>query len=447
MNDLQELTAILETLGEAASFGDAGESLVRWARDYTGAESAILRLLQPDADAPWLMACVVDGASAAFARDETVIHGGECICGRVAAGSIDTSLPFYTEDGSFYWGSLGSLSREFAPEQVGSLRGRCMKELFESVAIVPLRAAGRIVGALHLADKRKDRFARSIEVVEAVCRLAGNSLMRHQTREREQAVLTAIETALLPIVPSRLENLEVGVSFTSATEMARLGGDFYDVLDLGDAGVLVVVGDVSGKGVEAAGVAARARYALEERAMDDPDPATFLGAANDSLARVLPPDRFITVAACLVDQRTGLTTVCLAGHPSPLVLTERGGDQIDAPHNPPLGIISGLHYEEAICRLSPDDTLLVYTDGLSEARRGAALFGPEGIVEAAVSQSERDPSSIARAVCSAASEFHDAVHPDDDRLAIAVRLLERDRRAPTMQMVESSVRRTGKEEP
>ncbi|MBN1630966.1 MAG: serine/threonine-protein phosphatase [Thermoleophilia bacterium] len=422
MNDLQELTVILEMLQWAGSFGDAGESLVRWARDYTGAESAILRLLQPDPDAPWLMACMIDGASDSFARDETVIHGGECICGRVAAGSIDTSLPFYTEAGSFCWGSLGSLSRDFTPEQVGPLRGRCMEELFESVAIVPVRAQKRIVGALHLADKRKDSFAGSFEVVEAVCRLAGETLMRHRTREREQAVLTAIETALLPTAPPRVDGLEIGVSFTSATEMAHMGGDFYDVLDLGDAGVLIVVGDVSGKGVEATGVAARARYALEERARTDPDPATFLSATNDSLARVLPRERFVTAAACLVDQKTGLATVCLAGHPSPLVITECGGDQIDAPHNPPLGVWSGLRYEEASRRLLPNDLLLVYTDGLSEARRGATMFGTEGIVEAAVSRTERDAGSIARAVCSAASEFHDTGRPDDDRLAIAVRL-------------------------
>lgn len=426
MNDLQELTGILEKLNEAGSFSDAAESLTRWARAFTACESAILRILQPDVDAPWLMACMTDGGPDAFARDETVVHGGECICGRVAAGSVDTSLPFYTNAGSFHWGSVSTLVQEFTPEQLGPLRGRCMDELFESVAVVPVRAGKATVGALHLADRRPDRFAPSLEILEAVCRLAGDPLLRHKEREREQAVLAAVESALLPSAPPPVEGMEIGVSFTSATEMVHVGGDFYDVLDLGRDGVLILVGDVSGKGVEAAGVAARARYMIEEQAHLTPRPASFFGAANDSLVRVLPRERFVSIATCLVDRRSGVATVCLAGHPSPVVLTPRGGGQIDAPHNPPLGVLTGIQFHEASHRLSRDSVLLICTDGIIEARRGEAIFGFEGVVDVAGSPAGRDPGTIARAVCSAAADFHDARYPADDRLAVAVRLRSRE---------------------
>lgn len=301
-----------------------------------------------------------------------------------------------------------------------------MEELFESVAVVPLRAGGRIVGSLHLADRRTDWFHTYLQVLEAACRLAGATLLRHKSREREEAILQSIESALMPAAPPTVDGLEIGVSFTSATEMAHVGGDFYDVLDLGEAGALVLVGDVSGKGVSAAGMAAQARYAIEAEANLVPDPASFLEAANNSLTRVLPTERFVAAAACLVDRGSGSMLACLAGHPAPLVIAPSGTVEIDAPHNPPLGLTVGHRYAEVKRRLSPGEILLVYTDGVSEARNDNALFGNDGVIGAAESLTEQDPASIARRVCSAAAEFHDPDLPSDDRLVVAVRVRKED---------------------
>lgn len=421
MNDLLELTTTIEGLNQAGSFTDAAECLTRWARVFTGCESAILRLLQEDGNCSWLPGCVVDGAPNAFARDETVVGCDECICGRVATGAVDRSLPFFTEGGSFSWGRVSSLTRDFNAEQLGPLRGRCMEELFESLAVFPLRAGAATVGSLHLADRRPDWFGRKWRVVEAVCRLAGDTLMRHQRREREQAVLRAIETALLPSVPPVVEDVEVGVSFTSATEMARVGGDFYDLLDLGESGALVLVGDVSGKGVEAAGIAARARYTLAAHANLTPHPAAFVSAANESLARLLPSGRFVALAACLIDRRSGRVTTCLAGHPNPLLVSASSINEIDAPHNPPLGLFPRLEFETASHDLEPDGLLLAYTDGVTDSCRGGLFFGQEGIVRTIEKEQERDPRRLAEAVWAAATEFDDASRISDDRLVLAVR--------------------------
>lgn len=426
MNDLQELTAILEDLHEAGSFKVAAERLTGWARTFTGCESAILRLVEQDGDMPWLAGCAIDGTHDDFARDETMVEGPECICGRVATGAVDTSLPFYTAGGSFSWGEVSALSRDFTPEQLGPLRGRCMEELFESLAVFPLRAGRRTVGSLHLADRQPDRFRDTTDVVEAVCRLAGDALFRHRIREREQAVLATIETALLPPTPPAIRGLEIGVSFTSATEMATVGGDFYDVLDLGDAGVLVLVGDVSGKGVDAAGSAVRARYTIEAQANLSPDPALFLSAANDSLARALPVERFVAAAACVISRESGTLTTCLAGHPAPLLITPGGTLSIAAPHNPPLGVIPGMGYVPVTHCLSPDDTLLIYTDGVTDARKDGLLFGDEGVDKVARPLAGYDAAAVARVVCGAATEFHDSHLPGDDRLVVAVRLREHD---------------------
>ncbi len=424
MNDLQVLTGILEDLNQADSFTQVAERLTSWARAFTGCQAAILRLLEKEDDGTWVAGCLMDGHTDLFARDEAMVHGAECICGRVALGLVDPLLPFYTDGGSFCWGRMSALTYEFSPDQLGPLRGRCVTELYESIAIFPVRAGEQQVGVLHLADSRPNWFTESSPVVEAACRLAGDNLLRHKVRERERALLETIETALLPANPPAVAGLEVGVSFTSATEMARVGGDFYDVLDLGDAGALVLVGDVSGKGVGAVGTATRARCAIEAQANLTSDPASFMSASNDSLARMLPRARYVAAVACLIDRRSGLITACLAGHPLPLLLTPTGATEIEAPSNPPLGLFSGLRYSQATCQLSPEDTLLIYTDGVTDSRRGNGIFGQEGVARAAEGLPRHDPSSIARSVCSAAARFHDASLPGDDRLVVAVRLRE-----------------------
>jgi serine phosphatase RsbU (regulator of sigma subunit) len=427
MNALLELTGIIEDLNQAGSFKDAAQQLTEWARGFTGCQAAMLRLLQETGEGPWLVGCALDGPSASFARDETVVGGSDCICGRVATGAADPSLPFYTAGGSFHWGRMGTLEKHFSPEQVGPLRGRCLEERYQSLAVFPLRAGGRVVGSLHLADARPDRFSDSVEVVESACRLAGGILVRYRAQEREHAALEAVQAALLPATPPAVEGMSIGVSFDPTTELARLGGDFYDVLDLGRTGVLVLVGDAAGKGLEAVGMAARARYAMEAHANLASHPASFLSTTNDSLLRLLPPERFVTAAACLVDRKSGSVTTCLAGHPSPLKLVSTDGPEgagvaIEAPHNPPLGLFAGLRFAEATERVAPGDVLLIYTDGVSDSQRGKTRLGAEGIARVAGLLRHQDPKHIARNLCAIAADYHDPSLPTDDRLVVAVRL-------------------------
>jgi serine phosphatase RsbU (regulator of sigma subunit) len=427
MNELRELAAVLESLNQAGSFKQVADRLTHWARTFTGCQSAILRLLEADSGEPWLAGCMVDSAAEAFARDETLVHSAECICGRVATGAIDPALPFYTEGGSFYWGKLSTLANQFSPEQLGPLRGRCNAENFESIAVFPVLAGERRMGSLHLADARPDCFGEPFPVVEAACRLAGDNLLRHRRRDRELALLETIETALLPATPPAVAGLKVGVSFHSATEMAHVGGDFYDVLDVGGGRALVLVGDVSGKGVEAVGIAARARYAIEAQTNLTADPVSFMSAANESLARILPAERFVAAAACLIDLRAGSLITCLAGHPAPLVISPAGVCELDAPHNPPLGLFPGLLFAGETRGLSADEVLLLYTDGITESRHMDGMFGPEGIARAVKALPDRDPQRIAGTVCAMATDFHDASLPGDDRLVVAVRVAENEK--------------------
>ncbi|MGB9879783.1 MAG: GAF domain-containing SpoIIE family protein phosphatase, partial [Anaerolineae bacterium] len=336
---ITELAEVLEDIQTAESFRAAAEHLTSWARSFTGCQAAVLRLLADNGNA-WLAACSLDGPSPSFVRDEVLIPTQECICGRVAAGTVDLTLPFFTPNGSFLWGSLRTIADSPPAEQLGDLRGRCLKEGYESLAVIPVKARGKPIGSLHLADSRPHAFDERIAVVESVCRLAGHELLRHRSRERDQVLLETVGLSLLPTPVLEAPGLEAGVAIVSATELAKAGGDFYDIHDLGLSGVLLLVGDVSGRGLEALGIATQVRYAIQAQVETHSDPAELLARVNRVLIDILPERRFVTAALCLVDPVRGTVTTCLAGHPPPVVISSRGAELLESRPNAPLGVFA-----------------------------------------------------------------------------------------------------------
>jgi serine phosphatase RsbU (regulator of sigma subunit) len=422
MQQLQDLTQIIERLTLAGSFKEASNLLVEWAREFTGCQSTILRLVMDSQGEAWMAGCATNGASESFVRDEGLMPVSDCLCGRVSSGNTDTSLPFFTERGAFVCNRMSSLPDELPQTEDWSLRGRCLAEEYESVAICPVRSKDDIVGSLHLADFRPGVFNDNIEVVEAACRVAGTVLLGLRDEERDKSLLETIQTALMPPVPPSIEGVSIGVSFSSATEMARLGGDFYDVIDLGARGVLIVVGDVCGKGLQAAGMAAQARYAIGARATQATGLASFLASANKELLRILPAESFVAAVACLIDIQNKKVHVCLAGHPSPIHFASGCSTEMEAPHNPPLGFFANIQFHEASADLHAGDTLLIYTDGVTDSRRDSSTFGVDGILRALDGASQQDTERLSRAVCQQATEFHDQSLAGDDRLVMAIRI-------------------------
>jgi len=423
MRELDELTDLVALLNDAGTFCDTADRLISWAQRLTGGEAVVLRLNEISEDGgTWVPACRHTGTTEAFARDEALVSADECICGRVATGAADSSLPFFTPYGSFVWGHVDTIASHFTPEQLGPIRGRCVSEGYESVAVVPLGGPTGPVGCLHLADRRPDQFDGSLELLEAACRLAGRILLQHHEREREHAAFDAIQGALVPPQAPVIAGLDLGVCFASATDIARIGGDFYDVVDRGVAGCVLFVGDYSGHGIEAAGMAARARYTLAGVARHADSPGQLLAEANDLLAGVLPEDRFVSVAVCMIDPAVGRVRVALAGHPAPVRLRGESAVEIDAPHNTPLGLSPGRHFAETETILEKNDVLALITDGVIESRRDGRMFGLEGIRGVWLANDHTDVRTLTRAVCEASGAYHDSALPPDDRLALGIRL-------------------------
>lgn len=427
MHSLNELTKVLDRLAACTTFAEAVDFLAEWARGYALCDVALVRMVAQDAEGttagPWIPACGQYGADPSFARDETFVAARDCMCGRVMLRDVNVSLPFFTERGSFVWGRVSSLGSRFGPEQIGPMRGRCIEEGYESLAIFPILDQGRPVGVLHLANRDPDKFEDSAELIEEVCARAGTILFRHHTAEMQHALIEAIRAALSPAQPPRISGLDLGACSEFAGQASHVGGDFYDVIELAQDGVLLVVGDYSGKGLEAAGVASQARYVLASLVSQSQGLADLLERANRRLSVLLPYDRFVSVAACLIRPATGDLRLALAGHPAPVLLKE-GGEiaELPAPAGPPLGAFSDSRYKEVHFELDRRDILLIYTDGVTEARRGGGFFGLEGIASVWSAWRGRDLGILAHEICRAASRFHDQDLPTDDRLVVAAKL-------------------------
>ncbi len=433
MPDLQQLQSDLQ---RAASFDEAVELFMHWARELSGSEATTVRVFGQDGNGQQLPEsqpaalqllpiCGHQGATAAYLRDESVVAHGECMCGRVAAGQTDADLPFFTFDGSFAWGKVQTLSQVFSPQELGALRGRCIAEGYDSLAVIPLWDGEQRVGILHLADRRPDRFDDNLALLEHAGRLVGAELARFGD---ENHALRSLEAALMPLDPPRVSGLDVGVDYAMASAMSEFGGDFYDLVERPSGETMVFLGDSIGKGMDAAGNAARSRLALNALARTAASAGEFIDRGDRLIDELLPEGKFVTLAAALFPAAGGPVRVALAGHPRPLVFRHGGRiEEVPAPYGPPLGALPSRRQQvEVEVTLEPQDSLLLFSDGIMDARRDGVLFGVEGISAALANLKGRHDHPgglrmLARRVRKASDAHHDPALSPDDRLILAVR--------------------------
>ncbi len=178
-----------------------------------------------------------------------------------------------------------------------------------------------------------------------------------------------------------LPNCEVGASYLSASNRLRVGGDVYDAFPLSDAESLVMVADVSGKGVDAAVLTAFVRFTVRAIALRHRNPSAILSEFNDAFRKTIEdPTLFITMVVGVLNCTSGVLTYASAGHDS-AYLRRSGRVEALSVTGPLLGVMDA-SYESRSVTLGADDTIVLATDGLTEARtRSRVLLGEEGAME------------------------------------------------------------------
>jgi PAS domain S-box-containing protein len=248
-----------------------------------------------------------------------------------------------------------------------------------SAIFVPMSARGRTFGAMSLCAGPSGRVFDEADLYLAE-ELASRCAMAIDNarlfRERSRIARTLQESLLPPVLPE-LPGVDIGARFHAAGAGYEVGGDFYDVFEIGRGSFGVTIGDVCGKGADAASVTALARYTLRATALREPSPSEVLRTLNDAL---LPPhsDRlFCTVLYVRFDPAPhGMrATIASAGHPLPLALRCGGRSEEVGIPGTLLGVVPDPEIEDAVVDLGPGDVLVLYTDGVTEARAPQRVWG------------------------------------------------------------------------
>jgi phosphoserine phosphatase RsbU/P len=224
---------------------------------------------------------------------------------------------------------------------------------------------------------------------------------------------TLQQTLIPPHVPD-IDGLEVGGEYRPAGDGSEVGGDFYDIFQAGDDDWVVVIGDVCGKGVEAAVVTALARYTLRAAAVQDPSPAHALTVLNAALLGA-DTDRFCTAAVLRLRRYDGQWHVwsCVAGHPLPLHVSPTGVVTPIGEAGSLIGVLDDVVLAESSAPLAPGDALLVYTDGVSEGRSRSGEFFGDARLFAHLTQASGSAGDIAAALLADVLGFQDGIARDD----------------------------------
>lgn len=197
-----------------------------------------------------------------------------------------------------------------------------------------------------------------------------------QSEARANALAMTLQQTLIPPAPPQVPGLDIGAAYRPAGNGEQVGGDFYDVFEIGPGDWVVMIGDVCGKGAQAAVVTALARYTLRGAAVREQAPSAALGTLNEALLHH-PTDRFCTIVLVRLRQSgaSWSATTCAAGHPLPLLTNATlPPDTVGEPGSL-IGVRSTPALYDSRVSFRPGDTLVLYTDGVTEGRRGEEFFG------------------------------------------------------------------------
>jgi serine phosphatase RsbU (regulator of sigma subunit) len=309
--------------------------------------------------------------------------------------------------------------REWATGEAGiaTVRGAGLRSLLA----VPLMVAGRVTGVMTMGTDESARTlgATELDLAREIGVRAGIAVENARLHAARTHIATTLQRSLLPPRLPAVPGITLAARFRAAGEASEVGGDFYDVFGV-EGAWMIVIGDVTGKGPEAASITSLARYTMRTAAAYEPSPGAVLRRLNAAL--VVDPDRrqICTVAAARVAPRSdGSADVAVAcgGHPAPFRLHDGSAEAVAAA-GPLLGAFERGHWPEAAVRLAPGDSLVLYTDGVTDTRSRTERFGAERLAGVLAGATGLEPDEVANRVDEALVAFEDGPQRDDVALVI-----------------------------
>jgi len=291
-----------------------------------------------------------------------------------------------------------------------------------SAMTVPLIARGRVLGAMSLIWGESNRHygQADLGIAEELARRAAIAIDNARLFDEQRRVAETLQSSLRPPMLPEIRGIELAADYRPGGVLLEVAGDFYDVFELRPGSWLAVVGDVCGKGVDAAAVMALARYTIRTAALRQVRPSGILATLNEALLRS-GFDRFVTVAALRVDEgdHSSRVTLSSGGHPEPMLVSGDKASLVEV-HGSLLGVLEEPELSDHTFDLNPGETLVLYTDGVTEQHRGTELFGDERLLAVGNEFGAGPPKVFVGKIVEAVEAFGGG-RPTDDIAVLAIR--------------------------
>jgi PAS domain S-box-containing protein len=300
---------------------------------------------------------------------------------------------------------------------------RLIRELqLSSIMIVPLNARGKTLGAITLVSAESGRRfdEDDLAFAEELARRAALAVDNARLYQETSHIAEVLQRSLLPPALPEIPGIQLAARYRAAGEGIEVGGDFYDAFATGDGSWAVLIGDVCGKGPDAAAVTGLARHTLRAAAISEAKPSALLTALNEAVLRQRADQMFCTVTHIRLhpNEAGARATICCAGHPLPILLGADGSVRTIGRPGTLIGIFPDPELADDVVDLVPGDTVVLYTDGVIDEREEGQVFGRERLEGLLASCAGMDAESVALTIEDAVISFRS--RPPRDDIAILV---------------------------
>jgi serine phosphatase RsbU (regulator of sigma subunit) len=287
-----------------------------------------------------------------------------------------------------------------------------------TAALLPITTPTELLAELTILslDPADPIDAETLAAARTIAQQAALAIDNARLYQQQKQFAETMQQSLLPRERPDVAGLDVGTVYESAAQV-DVGGDVFDFLDLPDGRLAVVLGDVTGHGIDATADMAMAKFVFRSLAREHPEPHDFLAHANEVVVGEIAVGKFITMAYLLVDP-AGSVECASAGHPEPRLVLPDGRVEPLRCGGLALGILAPQTYEQVREELPPGASVVLYTDGVIEARQGADLFGDERLDALLAAHADRPAQEIADAVVAACRAFAGGDLGDDCAIVV-----------------------------
>jgi PAS domain S-box-containing protein len=320
---------------------------------------------------------------------------------------------------------------------------RLLREVgLRSVVLVPLRARGRTLGVLTLVNaeslRRFDETDK--EFAEQIASRAAIAVDNARLATARREIAETLQRSLLPDAVPSIAGWEIATMYrpASAFDEVEVGGDFYDFFET-PAGWLVLLGDVTGRGVDAAAMTSLVRHGARFLAKHEHAPSKILASLDEALRE--QPGVSLCSALC-VRLEAARVVISSAGHPSPLIVREDGRIREIGGSGPILGGWGGSAWDDHTVDVTAGETLLLYTDGVTDTRGDGERFGKERLQGVLAEHADAWPTAMLDALEQALDSFQAEGHSDDTG-AVALRPVGAEAQATTERHLTDVSERSG----